>query len=45
MLNTKRTVMEKLQCLYAVYDYVFVDIKSALISLISKYSGIIKYYL
>ncbi|XP_076251797.1 uncharacterized protein LOC143191034 isoform X1 [Rhynchophorus ferrugineus] len=38
MLNTKRTVFEKLQCLYSVYDYVFVDIKSALISLISKYS-------
>lgn len=31
--------MEKVKCLQTVYDYVFAEVKGALISVISKYSG------
>ncbi|XP_030746640.1 uncharacterized protein LOC115875354 [Sitophilus oryzae] len=38
MLNTKRTAAEKLCCLCSAYEYIFAEVKSALISIISKYS-------
>lgn len=39
MISNKRTPIEKVKCLQTVYDYVFAEVKGALISVISKYSG------
>ncbi|XP_050305257.1 receptor-mediated endocytosis protein 6-like isoform X2 [Anthonomus grandis grandis] len=38
MLNNKNTPKDKLDCLQTTYDYIFAEVKSALISVISKYS-------
>ncbi|ERL85620.1 uncharacterized protein LOC109539782 isoform X1 [Dendroctonus ponderosae] len=38
-LPTKRTPLEKLHCLQSSYDYIFAEVKGALISVIAKYSG------
>ncbi|XP_048518791.1 uncharacterized protein LOC109539782 isoform X2 [Dendroctonus ponderosae] len=37
-LPTKRTPLEKLHCLQSSYDYIFAEVKGALISVIAKYS-------